>query len=244
MQNPTHVAIIMDGNGRWATQRGRDRTIGHLRGAQVAKKIIRESAKLGVPYLTLYAFSTENWFRPLQEISFLMHLLRRHLVRERKSLMEQNIRFHCLGELHRLPPEVRLEVQQTMDLTSANTGMNLTFALSYGSRQEIVQAVRDLVTDCKQGKMSAADIDEDTVSSYLESAFMPDPDLIIRTSGESRLSNFMLWQAAYAELYITQTLWPDFTEADFRQALAMFSGRERRFGRVKSPEKQKFGPTL
>ncbi len=232
MQTPNHLAIIMDGNGRWAKARGRERTLGHVRGAQVAKKIISECARLNVPFLTLYAFSTENWFRPLQEISFLMHLLARHLARERKTLMKQNIRFHCIGEIARLPVNVQMELQKTMELTAGNTGMNLTFALSYGSRQEMVNAVRSLADDLKNGRVSEDQVNEDTIASYLESAYMPDPDMIIRTSGESRLSNFMLWQAAYAELYITPTLWPDFTEEDLHHAFQSFSQRERRFGRV------------
>lgn len=232
MHAPEHIAIIMDGNGRWAQAKGRNRTAGHLKGARVAKKIISECARIGIPNLTLYAFSSENWFRPFQEISFLMNLLGRHLRRERLTLIEQNIRFQTLGEIHRLPVEVQDELQKTIEVTSKNTGMNLTFALSYGSRQEIVFALRNIVTDIQAGKLNTNQIDQDLVSTYLESSFLPDPDFIIRTSGESRLSNFMLWQAAYSELYITPTLWPDFTEDDLHLALQSFSKRERRFGRV------------
>lgn len=234
MSLPRHIAIIMDGNGRWAQARGRERTLGHLKGAKTARKIIDECARLQIQYLTLYAFSTENWFRPIEEVSFLMHLLRRHLVRERKTLMANNIRFHCIGQIERLPREVQKEVYLTMQATSANTGMQLTFALSYGSRLEISQAVQKIAERVREGVLDPAAITPDFFAGYLETAYMPDPDLIVRTSGESRLSNFLLWQAAYSEIYITETYWPDFGVSDLHHAIGDYMARERRFGRSNS----------
>lgn len=232
MRVPSHVAIIMDGNGRWAEKQGQDRSFGHLKGAQVARKVIDECARCGVGYLTLYTFSAENWFRPVKEISFLMELLRKHLIKERKTLMDNNIRFRCIGEIERLPEMVRAEVETTILETRDNTGMQLTFALSYGSRQEVLQAVKAISRKIQTGNLRPDDIDESTIAAHLQSSFLPDPDLIIRTSGESRLSNFMLWQAAYAEIYVTDTFWPDFSEADLHIAFAEYASRERRFGRT------------
>jgi undecaprenyl diphosphate synthase len=229
---PRHLAIIMDGNGRWAGSRGRERTLGHLRGARVAKKVIEECTERGVQFLTLYAFSTENWLRPLHEVSFLMQLLARHLRRERKTLNANNIRFLCIGDLSRLPETVAAEVQQTIDETKTNTGMTLIFALSYGSRQELTHAAKKLCEKVKAGTLDPEEIQESNLTSCLETAEFPDPDLIIRTSGEYRLSNFLLWQAAYSELYFTDVLWPDFTIEDLNRALYYFSSRERRFGQT------------
>ena len=222
----------MDGNGRWAELRNHDRTFGHLKGARVAKTTIEACAELGVEYLTLYAFSTENWLRPKAEVSFLMMLLARHLRKERRSLMKNNIRFSVIGDLSRLPDGVVDEVNRTIEETSSNTGMTLVFALSYGGRQEITEAVRALAYEVAQGRLKPEDIDETVVAKHLQSSFMPDPDLIIRTSGEFRLSNFLLWQAAYSELYITQTLWPAFTTEELQVAFAKYASRERRFGRT------------
>lgn len=222
----------MDGNGRWAELRHRDRTFGHLKGARVAKTAIEACAELGVEYLTLYAFSTENWLRPKAEVSFLMRLLARHLRRERRSLMKNNIRFAVIGDSSRLPDTVRAEVERTIEETSKNTGMNLVFALSYGGRQEITEAVRKIATEVASGSLKPEDISDSLVTQSLQSSFLPDPDLIIRTSGEFRLSNFLLWQAAYSELYITQTLWPNFTIDELQLALNQYSTRERRFGRT------------
>jgi undecaprenyl diphosphate synthase len=222
----------MDGNGRWAELRGRDRTFGHLKGARVAKKTIEACAQLGVEQLTLYAFSTENWFRPKAEVAFLMKLLGRHLRKERAGLVKNNIRFSVIGDLSRVPVTIREEIFQTVDETRDCTGMGLTFALSYGSRQEITAAVRAIAEEAALGKLDPTDIDEDLVSSRLQSSFMTDPDLIIRTSGEYRLSNFLLWQAAYSELYVTPVLWPDFTQADLEIAFERYAVCERRFGQT------------
>lgn len=235
---PTHLAIIMDGNGRWAEVRQRDRTFGHLKGARVAKNTIELCASLGVQQLTLYTFSTENWLRPHQEVSFLMMLLARHLRKERRTLMKNNIRFSVIGDVSRLPAAVTAEVEKTIEETSKNTGMSLTFALSYGSRQEMTNAVKSLCEDVKAGKLDPSAICEELISSRLQTAHMPDPDLIVRTSGEYRLSNFLLWQAAYSELYITQTLWPDFSKEELMKAFQQYGARERRFGRTTAQLKQ------
>ncbi len=231
---PSHVAIIMDGNGRWAEMRGRDRAFGHLRGARIAKQTIETCAGLGLDQLTLYAFSTENWKRPRAEVSFLMLLLGRHMRKERLNLVRNNIRFSVIGDVSRLPAPVLEEVEKTMAATSACTGMSLTFALSYGGRQEIANAAKALALDVAAGRMSADDITEEALSSKLQTSHMPDPDLIIRTSGEFRLSNFMLWQAAYSELYVTETMWPDFEKAELLKAFEHFAKRERRFGCTKA----------
>lgn len=218
----------MDGNGRWAENRGRNRTFGHLRGARVAREMIEACSERGIEALTLYTFSSENWMRPLEEVSFLMALLSRHLKRERANLVKNNIQFHAIGELDRLPKSVREEVDETIRATTACNGMKLTFALSYGGRQDILAAVKSLVRD----GVAADVIDEATFESRLLTAGMRDPDLIIRTSGESRLSNFFLWQSAYSEIYITQTLWPDYTKEELETALSWYQTRERRFGRT------------
>jgi undecaprenyl diphosphate synthase len=229
---PGHLAIIMDGNGRWAKGRGYERTYGHLRGARIAKNIIETCADRGVRYLTLYAFSTENWMRPHTEVSFLMGLLARHLRKERKNLIENNIRLTTIGDVSRLPLAVAHEVEKTVQETAKCTGMNLIFALSYGSRQEITGALKKICAEVQAGKITIEEINENLVSKMLETADVPDPDLIIRTSGEFRLSNFLLWQAAYSELYISETLWPDFTIADLDRAFQFYSTRERRFGQT------------
>jgi len=228
----------MDGNGRWAELRKKDRTFGHIKGARVAKKMIEACARRGIEHLTLYAFSTENWLRPQSEVSFLMRLLARNMRRERAGLLKNNIRFSVIGELSRLPEAVRVEVERTIEETRNNSGMRLTFALSYGARQEITDAVREIAKDILQGRLAPHEIDENTLAQKLQSSFLPDPDLIIRTSGEYRLSNFMLWQAAYSEIYVTQVLWPDFTTADLEEALLQYARRERRFGRTASQIRQ------
>lgn len=235
---PTHLAIIMDGNGRWAELRGRDRTFGHLKGARVAKNIIEFCAQRGLKQLTLYAFSTENWLRPKAEVSFLMTLLARHLRKERRTLIKNNIRFSVIGDIERLPGPVLAEIEKTIEDTRQNTGMSLTFALSYGGRQEITEAVRAICRDVQAGHLKPEDISEATIASRLQTSGMPEPDLIIRTSGEYRLSNFFLWQAAYSELYITQTLWPEFTAEELERAFHQFATRERRFGRTTAQVKQ------
>lgn len=239
---PEHLAIIMDGNGRWAQSRNHSRIYGHVRGASIAKKIIIAATKLKIKNLTLFAFSTENWFRPQTEVRFLMRLLLRQILRERTTLMKNNIRFHAIGDLSRLPPAVREAVIGTIELTQGNTGMNLIFALNYGGRQEIVQAARALAQKVKLGEMQSEKIDAAAFASQLESSFLPDPDLILRTSGEQRLSNFFLWSAAYSEIYILEKLWPDFTEEDLTAALHRYANSDRRFGRLSSAlnEKESF----
>lgn len=222
----------MDGNGRWAELRNRERFAGHLKGARVAKSTIETCAELGIKQLTLYTFSTENWLRPEKEVSFLMMLLSRHLRRERASLVKNNIRFSTIGDLSRIPAAVRVEIDRTINETRNCSGMSLTFALSYGGRQEITDAARLIAEDVKAGRLLPDQIDESSIRSRLQSAFMPDPDLVIRTSGEFRLSNFLLWQSAYSELYVTKTLWPDFDRSELEEALRQYSTRERRFGKT------------
>jgi len=222
----------MDGNGRWAETRQRDRTFGHLKGARVAKSTIEACMEMGVQQLTLYAFSTENWLRPKAEVSFLMRLLARHLRKERRTLTKNGIRFSVIGNIERLPAAVLAEVHQTVEETRDNTGMSLTFALSYGGRQELTEAMRKIAEQVAAGQILPEQIDEKLIATQLQSAFLPDPDLIVRTSGEYRLSNFMLWQAAYSELYITQTLWPDFNKEELQRAFDQYASRERRFGRT------------
>lgn len=247
---PQHVAIIMDGNGRWAETRGRNRTFGHLRGARVAREMIEACSERGIENLTLYTFSSENWLRPLEEVSFLMALLSRHLKRERANLIKNNIQFFAIGELDRLPPTVLDEVNETIRATAACTGLRLTFALSYGGRQDILGAARSaaqetmarLAPDLASGKISAEEairlageaMTEKGFAARLQTAGVRDPDLIIRTSGESRLSNFFLWQSAYSEIFITPTLWPDYGTQELDAALAWYQLRERRYGRTSS----------
>ncbi len=243
MKFPQHVAIIMDGNGRWAELRGHSRIFGHVRGAKTAKNIIEQSANLGIKNLTLFAFSTENWTRPEFEVSFLMKLLRKHLLRERQSLKDQNIKFHCIGDLTRIPNAARIEVEKTIEVTKNNTGMNLTFALSYGGRQEIIDAVQRVCEKVKTGVISSEQISERVFGLELESSFLPDPDLIIRTSGETRISNFFLWQSAYSEIYFSNILWPDFTNVEYEKALEYFASRERRFGKT-SEQVTRLSPIL
>ncbi len=222
----------MDGNGRWAKARRHNRVYGHIRGAKVAKSVIEECARLGLKHLTLFAFSTENWFRPKEEVAFLMHLLRRQLIREKRSLMEQNIRFRSIGDLDRMPKAVQEIVREVENETAANTGMILTSALSYGGRQEIAQMAREIARQIAAGELEENEIDEALCASCLPSSFLPDPDLIIRTSGESRISNFFLWQSAYSEIEFEQKAWPDFNLSDLHRILETYSLSERRFGRT------------
>ncbi len=233
---PQHVAIIMDGNGRWAKARLRDRVFGHIKGARVAKKIVETSVKKKLTALTLYAFSEENWGRPIEEISFLMRLLSRYITRERQSLIDNNIRFRCVGQLEKIPDKVRREVEKTMQATKDNTGMVLTFALSYGGRQEITRATQEIGRLIEAGKLKAEDITESLINSFMQTAPISDPDLLIRTSGEWRLSNFLPWQSVYTELYFTDVLWPDFKVSHYEKALASFKKRERRYGKVRSTD--------
>lgn len=230
MSLPQHLAIIMDGNGRWAQLRGKPRTFGHIKGARVAKKIITACAEKNLSHLTLYAFSTENWLRPVSEVSFLMLLLRRYLKKETHNLVKQNICFQVIGEISRLPEDVQAAINYAITQTERNTGLKLTFAISYGSRQEITWAVKDIAEKVKSGEIQPSEIDESMFNSTLMTQGQKDPDLIIRTSGEQRLSNFMLWQAAYSEFYFTNTLWPDFEISDLEAAFHNYQRRERRFG--------------
>lgn len=230
MSLPKHIAIIMDGNGRWAKLRHKPRTFGHLKGTRVAKKIITACREKGIESLTLYAFSAENWLRPSSEVSFLMTILKRYLKREVGALVRNNIQFRAIGDLSKLSPDVFETIQFVTEKTKACSGMQLTFALSYGGRQEITAAVKSIAQDIADGVLDSADISEATIDARLWSRPTQDPDLVIRTSGEERISNFLLWQIAYSEFYFTQTLWPDFTIDDLDLALSQYMGRERRFG--------------
>ncbi|NPA94136.1 MAG: isoprenyl transferase [Thermodesulfobacteria bacterium] len=229
---PRHLAIIMDGNGRWAKRRFMPRIMGHRQGAKAVKEIVTAVRELNIPYLTLYAFSKENWSRPREEVEALMNLLYDYLQREVDELLGNKIRLRAIGELHRLPPKVRRLLFETMEKTAANYEMQLILALSYGSRSEIVEAARKIAQKCVSGELDPAQVDEELFASFLYTADIPDPDLIIRTSGEQRLSNFLLYQAAYSEFYMTETLWPDFDRNELMKALHDFSGRERRFGKT------------
>ncbi len=234
MSAPSHIAMIMDGNGRWAASRSRPRNFGHLKGARVAREIIKACAQRNVKFLTLYAFSTENWLRPKDEVSFLMMLLERSIKRERKTLIENQIRFRVIGSLDQLPSGVRNEILKSIEITAENSGMTLTFAINYGGRREITDAVKGIVSDVRLGRLKENEIDESTISERLASSFLPDPDLVIRTSGEFRTSNFLLWQSAYSEYFILEKPWPEFTVTELDKALMAFSQRERRFGKISS----------
>jgi undecaprenyl diphosphate synthase len=229
---PAHVGIIMDGNGRWARKRWMNRVKGHEKGAQAVRALVASSRELQIPFLTLYAFSTENWARPRSEVSALMHLLKKFLVSERDQMIEKGICLKVLGQLEKLPDDVQQQAVETMAATSRNTRMTLSLALSYGSRREITDAVQAVAKKVQAGSLDVSDISEQLVSDHLYTAGMPDPDLIIRTSGEFRLSNFLLWQCAYAEIFVTPTLWPDFTKAEFIDILTQYQKRDRRFGKV------------
>jgi undecaprenyl diphosphate synthase len=227
---PRHLAIIMDGNGRWAQERMLKRIIGHQKGVETVRTIVEESSLLGIQYLTLFAFSSENWLRPKSEVRSLMTLLKKYIARETPLLMKKNIRFNVIGDLEELPQAVKEAVENTVRKTSVNSGMVLTLALSYGARQEIIQAVKKLAVDMVAGKTDIEKLDERNFSGYLYTADLPEPDLLIRTSGEMRISNFLLWQIAYAELYFTEVNWPDFGKEEFYKALGNYQARERRYG--------------
>ncbi len=239
MDIPRHIAIIMDGNGRWAVERGLMRNRGHRQGVKTVREITRECSKLGVKWLTLYAFSTENRQRPKLEVNFLMRLLQRFLVVEREEMMANNIRFRAVGRISELPPAVRKEIARTTEMTAAHDGLTLCLALNYGGRQEIADAVRKLAARIADGEADPGAIDEETLASYLYDPEMPDPDLVIRTSGEMRVSNFLLWQISYSEFFITPVLWPDFGPKDLHEAIREYSRRERRFGGVTAGAKPK-----
>jgi undecaprenyl diphosphate synthase len=227
---PDHVAIIMDGNGRWARQRGLPRIEGHARGVGSVRATIEECCRLGIGQLTLYCLSSENWKRPQAELDFLMALLEQYLIQERAEILEQNIRFSTIGRRAGLPDRVLQEIDTNVRLSQANTGMSLCLAINYGSRTELIDAVRCLSRQVKAGTLDPEQIDEAVLSNALYTAGMPDPDLLIRTAGEMRVSNFLLWQISYAELWVTDLCWPDFDRAVLHQALHAYAGRERRFG--------------
>ena len=229
---PRHIAIIMDGNGRWATERGKQRSYGHQAGVEAVRKITSECTRLGVEYLTLYTFSTENWNRPADEVAALMGLVLTSL--EDEIFMKNNVRFRVIGDLDRLPAEVQEKLHETMEHTKDNSAMTMVVALSYSSKWEITRAVRDIAAEAKAGKINIDEIDEDTVARHMQTAFMPDPDLLIRTGGEVRISNYLLWQIAYAELYFCDTYWPDFDEACLHKAIASYQSRQRRFGKTEA----------
>jgi undecaprenyl diphosphate synthase len=229
---PRHLAIIMDGNGRWAQERMLKRIVGHRKGVETVRTIVEESSLLGIKFLTLFAFSSENWLRPKTEVRSLMALLKAYLAKETSRMMTNNIRFAVIGDRSDLPEDVNRSVAEAIAKTSHNTGMVLTLALSYGSRQEISQAVSTLVDDLQSGKIAKEEITEECISSYLYTRNIPDPDFLIRTSGEMRISNFLLWQIAYTELYFTEVNWPDFNKQEFYRALANYQARERRYGLI------------
>lgn len=229
---PRHVAIIMDGNGRWAKRQGMARMLGHRQGVETVHAITEAAAELGIEYLTLYAFSTENWNRPKEEVDALMTLLVDTISKETPTLMRNNVRLLTIGDLSRLPEQTRRKFEECLQQTSANTGLHLVLALSYSSRWEIIEMARRVASEAQQGLIKPEEINEQSVASYLTTADMPDPDLLIRTSGELRISNFLLWQLAYAELYFTDCLWPEFTKEEFYRAIVDYQHRERRFGKT------------
>ena len=229
---PHHVAVIMDGNGRWAKEKGLPRAEGHRRGAESAKGITRVASDLGIRYLTLYTFSTENWNRPKTEIDAIMKYLVHYLKKETPELNKQNVRLEVIGQLYRLPEKVQDQIAKSKRELSKNTGLTLVLALNYGSRAEIVEATRNIGEKVRSGKLSPEDIDETLIGMHLYTSQIPDPDLLIRTSGEVRLSNFLLWQISYSEIVVTQVLWPEFKKAAFFDALEEYAKRHRRFGKI------------
>jgi undecaprenyl diphosphate synthase len=227
---PAHIAIIMDGNGRWAKERGLPRRDGHRAGAESVRECVEACKQLGVKYLTLYAFSSENWNRPPAEITALMALLERFLEQKAEEMMKQDVRLQAIGHLERLPDKTRAKLEAAIARTADNTSLTLVLALSYGSREEITEAARSLVKDASEGRLTADDVTKELFSSRLYTADLPDPDLLIRTSGELRVSNFLLWQISYAEIVIFRKFWPDFKQSDLFDAVREYSGRHRRFG--------------
>lgn len=229
---PRHIAIIMDGNGRWAQEKGEDRLFGHFHGVESVRDIVEGAAELGIEYLTLYAFSTENWDRPEYEVVGLMELLVSTIRKEAEILHKDNIRLHVIGDMSMLPDYARKELDEALEITAKNTGLNLIMALSYSGRWELLNAVKGIANEVQHGHLSVAAIDQDTLQKYLCTSNFPDPELMIRTSGEFRISNFLLYQLAYAELYFTDVRWPDFRKKNFYEAIIDFQNRERRFGKT------------
>jgi undecaprenyl diphosphate synthase len=235
---PKHIAIIMDGNGRWAQEKGQDRLYGHFHGVESVRNIVEGCAELGVEYLTLYAFSTENWDRPEYEVTGLMELLVDTIRKEVETLNKNNIKLHVIGDMKMLPAYAKQELDEALEITSKNTGLNLVMALSYSSRWELVNAVQNIARDVKSGKIDPTAITQETFEKYLTTSNFPDPELMIRTSGEYRISNFLLYQLAYAELYFTDVRWPDFRKEKLYEAILDFQKRERRFGKTSQQIKQ------
>lgn len=233
---PEHIAIIMDGNGRWATERNKPRSYGHQEGVEAVRRITSECTRLGVKFLTLYTFSTENWNRPETEIAALMSLVLTSL--EDEIFMKNNVRFRVIGDMERLPQNVQDKLQETMDHTAANSKMTMVVALSYSSRWEITEAAKKIASDVKNGVLKESDITEELISNRMTTNFMPDPDLLIRTGGELRISNYLLWQIAYSELYFCDTYWPDFSEDDLHKAIESYNTRQRRFGKTEAQVEQ------
>jgi undecaprenyl diphosphate synthase len=229
---PRHIAVIMDGNGRWAAQRSLPRVVGHRHGAESVRRIVTESARLGIEALTLYSFSSENWKRPAGEVGALMSLCVEYLAGERQELLANGIRFRSIGRLEGLPAEVRQALEETETATAGGTGMTLCIAINYGSRAEITEACRRIAERVQRGEIDSNEIDEGTVAAHLDTAGLPDPDLLIRTGGEMRVSNYLLWQISYAEIHVTEVLWPEFGEGDLHRAIADFARRNRRFGGI------------
>lgn len=229
---PRHVAVIMDGNGRWAKRLGLSRIAGHRRGVESVRRLVKYCAKLNIDYLTLFAFSSENWRRPVTEVRLLMELLSNALESEVKKLNENNVRLRILGDLNRFSPKIQLLIRNAEDLTGSNSGLNLTIAANYGGRWDITDACRKIAIKTKSGEIDPTQIDSQTIESHLSTSSLPEPDLFIRTGGEQRISNFLLWQLAYTELYFTEVLWPEFDNTQFDTALESFYGRQRRFGRT------------
>ncbi|MBI4468614.1 MAG: isoprenyl transferase [Acidobacteria bacterium] len=241
---PRHVAVIMDGNGRWAARRRRPRAAGHRAGAESVRAVVETSARLGIPVLTLYAFSTENWKRPDAEVQALMALLREYMRRELIAIKKNNIRFRVIGRIEELDPDIQRGLHEGMLETAENTGMQLNIGLNYSGRAELIDAIRSIAGAVRRGEVGPGEIDEPMLDRHLYTAGLPDPDLLIRTSGEMRLSNFMLWQVAYSEIYVTDTFWPDFRRTDFLTAILEYQRRERRYGGVLEPTVSGAGPIL
>ena len=236
MNIPQHIAIILDGNGRWAKKKGMPRNFGHTQGSKNVERICEDAYKMGVKYLTVYAFSTENWKRPKEEVDALMNLLRNYMKTCLKTAEKNRMRVRVLGDKTALDDDIRSRIAELEEATKNNDGLNFQIALNYGSRDEMVRAMKKMCMDVKEGKLDAEQIDEKLFESYLDTHDIPDPDIMIRTSGEQRLSNYLLWQLAYSEFYFTDVLWPDFTKEDLAEAIAYYNGRDRRFGGVKEGE--------
>jgi undecaprenyl diphosphate synthase len=231
---PRHIAIIMDGNGRWAERQGLPRIEGHRRGVESVRRTTEECARLGIEQLTLYCLSSENWKRPQGEVDFLMHLLEQYMIEERTTIMEQDISVSVIGRRDGIPPATLAEMDKTIEMTAANRGTRLCLAINYGARTELLDAVRRIVSDVQDGSLDPTNLDESTITSRLYSAGMPDPDLLIRTAGELRVSNFLLWQISYTEIWVTELCWPEFREQTLHDAIGAFAARQRRFGGLKS----------